>query len=257
MKSLLRYLATCVLLLGSGIATAQTVGYETITPPLNTSTDDQVEVVEYFWFGCPHCYTFEPTVEAWEKDTKADYVKFMREAPPLNSAWEQHSRAFYAARFLGHEDAFVHAMFKAIHDERKRMRHPKEIAALAAEVGMDKDKFLKTMQSFAVNTAMQRAVQQAQSAGISGVPAVVINGKYRTGAALAGSNRDMITVIDRMSAIEAESMGLDAQPAAGAATAVDAAGKAADAVSKAVDAATGEGSTRTTDAVETTTSSSN
>ncbi|NND92904.1 MAG: thiol:disulfide interchange protein DsbA/DsbL [Granulosicoccus sp.] len=198
--------------LGTGLGGASSLaaaadGYELINPPQNTSTPDKVEVLEFFWLGCPHCYSFEPMISAWEENIPENVV-FVREAPPLNPSWEQHSRGFYAAQLMGQEVPFVNAMFKAIHEDRQRMRKPADMAALAEELGMDREKFLKTMKSFAVQTKMNRAMQLAKSAGISGVPAIVINGKYRTGASLAGGNQGIISVIDSTIAMEKQSMGL-------------------------------------------------
>jgi len=198
--------------LGTGLASVAGTalaadGYELINPPQNTSTPDQVEVIEYFWLGCPHCYAFEPSISAWEQN-KPENVAFVREAPPLNPAWEQHSRSFYAAQLLGHEHEFVEGMFKAIHENRQRMRSPDDIAELAAALGMDKEKFLKTMDSFGVQTKMNRAMQLAKGAGISGVPSVVINGKYRTGAGLAGGNDGIIRVMNETIAVEKQAMGI-------------------------------------------------
>ena len=189
-------------------ALAQAQGYEPIEPPQNTSTPDAVEVMEFFWLGCPHCYAFEPYIEDW-KASAPENVALVREAPPLNPSWEQHSRAFYAARALGHEDEFVAAAFEAIHRDGKRLRKPSEIAEVAASVGMDPEEFEKTMGSFTVETALRRSVKLARGAGLTGVPTVVINGKYRTGAALAGGNAGIIDVIDRMVAIEKRSLGLE------------------------------------------------
>lgn len=196
-------IATCL----GGTAHAAN-GYELINPPQNTSNPEMVEVLEFFWLGCPHCYSFEPTIAAWEKEIPENVV-FVREAPPLNPSWEEHSRGFYAAQLMGEEHAFVEAMFKAIHEDKKRMRKPSDIAELAAEIGMDKDKFLKTMKSFAVQTKMNRSIQLAKGAGISGVPSIVINGKYRTGAQIAGGNAGIIDVINQTVAIEKQAMGLD------------------------------------------------
>ena len=183
-------------------------GYELINPPQNTSTPDKVEVIEFFWLGCPHCYSFEPSISAWEKNMPEN-VALVREAPPLNPSWEQHSRSFYAAQLMGQEGPFVSAMFKAIHEDRQRMRSPEDIADLAATLGMDKEKFLKTMDSFGVQTKMNRSMQLAKAAGLSGVPSIVINGKYRTGAGLAGGNEGIINVINETIAIEKKSMGLE------------------------------------------------
>lgn len=211
MKSALRRMFTPMLAAAALSLSANVLagGYETIQPAQNTSTTEQVEVLEFFWLGCPHCYKFEPTISAWEKDEMPEYVKFIREAPPLNPAWESHSRAFYAAQLMGHEGPFVDAMFKAIHEERKAMRKPSDIADLAAETGMDRDKFLSTMKSFAVDTRMRQAMQLAKGAGITGVPAVVINGKYRTGASIAGGYTGIVDAINETAETEREAMGLD------------------------------------------------
>ena len=183
----------------AGISTAADP-YTVIDPPQNTATSDKVEVLEFLWLGCPHCYEFEPTIETW-KAQKPGYVTFTREAPPLNASWENHSRGFYAAQLLGKEQEFVEAMFTAIHKNRKRMRKPNDIAELASGLGMDKDKFLKTMKSFAVEGKLKRSMLLAKGAGINGVPAIVVNGKYRTGARLAGGNQGIIQVInDRVEA---------------------------------------------------------
>ena len=189
-------------------ASSIAAGYEVIEPAQNTNSSDKVEVLEFFWLGCPHCYAFEPSVEGWEKQ-KPDFVEFVREAPPLNPSWENHSRSFYAAQLMGQEQPFVDAMFKAIHEDRKPMRNPKEIAALAATLGMDKEKFLQTMKSFAVETKLRRSVQLAKSAGITGVPAVIINGKYRTSASIAGGYPGMIDTINETTEIERQAMGLE------------------------------------------------
>ena len=97
-------------LLGVNSTASAAGGYKPINPPLNTSAPDKVEVLEFFWLGCPHCYSFEPNIEAWEKDMPENVV-FVREAPPLNPSWEQHSRGFYAAQLMGQEQPFVKAMF--------------------------------------------------------------------------------------------------------------------------------------------------
>lgn len=183
-------------------------GYEKIESLQNTSVSDKVEVLEYFWLGCPHCYSFEPTIEAWKKDAP-DYVHFIREAPPLNPSWEAHSLGFYAAQFLGKEDEFVEAMFEAIHVKKQNMRNPKKIAELAEELGMDKKVFESTMKSFAVVSKMNQAKAIAIQAGISSVPSIVVNGKYRTGPSVAGGNAGVIDTINELVEVERKAMGLE------------------------------------------------
>jgi len=198
--------ATSIALPYASLANAQSgQGYEIIDPPLNTRVSDKVEVIEYFWFGCPHCFAFEPAINAWKKD-KPDYVEFVREAPPLNPSWEAHSRSFYAAELMGVGDKFLEPMFNAIHVGKRTLRSPKQIAKFAGELGIDEEKFSKTMDSFATNTKINQSMQMAQGAGLTGVPSIVINGKYRTGSSQAGSHEGIIRVINELSASEHELM---------------------------------------------------
>lgn len=186
---------------------AQAQGFENIDPPQNTSVSDKVEVLEYLWLGCPHCYALEPSMEKWKK-TKPDYVEFVREAPPLNPSWENHSRGFYAAQLLGMEQEFVEAMFEQIHEKKKPMRDKKKIAELAGSVGMDEDKFLSTMDSFAVEGKLKRATDMAIKSGISSVPSVIINGKYRASSNISGGHDGIVATINERTEFEKKEMGL-------------------------------------------------
>jgi len=162
----------------SSVAHGQsTQPYKLIEPVMPTQDESSVEVLEFFWFGCPHCYAFEPAINEWN-DSKQDYVKFVREAPPLNPSWEQHSRSFYAAQALGIDDGMFDNMFDEIHKKKKPMRNPKKIA-----------QFIESL---------------AEQAGITAVPSVVINGKYLTGNTLAGSHQGVIDVINELTAQEHE-----------------------------------------------------
>lgn len=190
----------------SSVAVAQsTQPYKLIEPAMPTQDESKVEVLEFFWFGCPHCFAFEPAINQWA-DSKPDYVNFVREAPPLNPSWEQHSRAFYAAQALDIVDGMFDAMFDQIHKNRKPMRNPKKIAQFieSMDLGVSAADFTKTMDSFAVNTAIKRSMLRAQQAGIQAVPSVVINGKFLTGNTLAGSHQGIINVINELSAQEHE-----------------------------------------------------
>lgn len=186
-------------------AQSHAAGFENIDPPQNTSVSDKVEVLEYLWLGCPHCYALEPTMQEWKK-TKPDYVHFVREAPPLNPSWENHSRGFYAAQFMGMEEEFVEAMFNAIHESKKPMRDKKKIAELAGTLGMDEKKFLSTMDSFAVNGRLKRAVDLAIKSGISSVPSIIINGKYRASTSISGGHEGIVDTINERVEFEKAAM---------------------------------------------------
>lgn len=175
-------------------------GYLDVTPPQNTRNTEKVEVLEYFWFGCPHCYAFEPVINDWAAK-KPDHVEFRREAPPLNPGWIAHSKAFYAAEVLGVTDKMFDQLFNAIHKEKRQLRSSEQIAAFIGELGLesvDEALFLKTMNSFAVDTRIKEALRLASASGITGVPSIVINGKYRTGNSIAGGHQGVINVINKM-----------------------------------------------------------
>ncbi|OED37665.1 hypothetical protein AB833_22615 [Chromatiales bacterium (ex Bugula neritina AB1)] len=176
-------------------------GYENLSAPQRTSNPDKVEVVEFFWYGCPHCFQFEPHISEWVKN-KPDNVEFITMAPPLNPAWKIHSQAFYAAEVLGILDDFHEPMFNAIHKERKSMRKPKDIAKFVESLGFDGKKFTKTMKSFNVDAKIRQAMQKARDVGISAVPTVIVNGKYRTSGSIAGSYPRLIEVLDQLVAKE-------------------------------------------------------
>jgi thiol:disulfide interchange protein DsbA len=178
--------------------------YEVISPPLPTDAKEGVEVLEFFWYGCPHCYAFHPHVDAWAKRKPAN-VKFRMVAAPLNPSWTMHSRAFYAAEVLDVLDKFHEPFFDAIHKGGKRMRKEDEIVAFASSLGIDGDAFRDAMNSFATETRLRRALQLADAYRISGVPTVAVNGKYKTSGQLAGGHPQVIQVMDKLIADESGS----------------------------------------------------
>jgi len=191
-------------LLPAGNAQAQAAnGYELLATPLNTADPDKVEVLEFFWFGCPHCYAFEPAINNYFAN-KPDHVAEVREAPPLNPQWEQHSRIWYAARSLNIEHDILEPVFDEIHKNKNRLRSPDGIAEFIAslDVGVDEDKFSKTMKSFAVDAGIRRSMQLAQQSGITGVPSIIVNGKYRTSVSMAGGHDQVIAIIERLVELE-------------------------------------------------------
>lgn len=204
MKILARWMLTglliCLVSWFSLSANAQE-GYELLKTPQRTSNPEKVEVLEFFWYGCPHCFRFEPHIEAWKKSKPAN-VEFINVAPPLNPAWKIHSQAFYAAQVLGVLDKFHESMFNAIHIEKKQMRKPADVINLAESLGLDGEEFGKTMKSFNVDAKIRQSLQMAGNANITSVPTVIINGKYKTTGTLAGSYPNLIRVLNELVAKE-------------------------------------------------------
>lgn len=178
-------------------ASAQHGGYQPLPFPQNTRNPDKIEVLEYFWFGCPHCFAFEPAINNWA-ETRADDVDFVRHAPPLNKSWTAHSEAFYAVEVMGVTETFFEPLFDAIHVKKRPLRDRKRIAAFAGELGIDEKKMLETMKSFAVNTRMRQAMKMATESRVNSVPSVVVNGKYLTSVSMAGGHEQVIQVINEL-----------------------------------------------------------
>jgi len=197
-------LITLMSFVGTVSAQQNANGYEELPVAMETVNEGNVEVLEYFWFGCPHCFAFEPVINKWA-ESKPDNVDFVREAPPLNNNWLAHSQAYYASQVLGVTEQFFEPMFNAIHVQKIPLREPAQIAEFAGTLGLDAKKFLETMQSFEVNKRIRAVVKKARASGIRSVPSIVVNGKYRTGSSVAGGNDAVIDVINKLIVQESES----------------------------------------------------
>lgn len=176
-------------------------GYRTTNGVGGAGDPDAIDVVEFFWYGCPHCYRFESFIKGW-LENKPDDVRFRYIPTVFSPTWAFHGRAFYAAKLMGVLDRFHSAMFNAIHAQGRSLDTPEELHAFVASLGIDADKFLATMQSFAVDAKMRQAKQLQRAYGIAGTPTVVIEGRYVTSGTIAGSFERVIEVIkDRVAAV--------------------------------------------------------
>ncbi len=171
------------------------VQYKVIENAQPTASADKIEVLELFWYGCPHCYHLEPELEAWLKK-KPDDVVFVRMPAILGPPWALHARAFYTAELLGVTDKIHKPLFDRIHKDKKPIRNEQQLKDFFIEQGVSAEDFDKTYNSFAVITKTNRAKQAASLYGISGVPTLVVDGKYRTSAREAGSNKGILEVVD-------------------------------------------------------------
>ena len=182
----------------SGDITLSKKHYLEISPPQpQMRGDDKIEVIEFFWYGCPHCYQFHPVIEKWKKSI-ADDVRFIPVPASLNPGWQNHARAYFAAEQLGVLDKIHDPLFKEIHENKRRLVKRGDLADFAAKQGIDKKKFLSTMKSFGVENALLQSQQMSRAMKITGVPAVVVGGKYLTSGAMAGSYPRVIKVINQL-----------------------------------------------------------
>ena len=158
-------------------------------------TGDLIEVLEIFWYGCPHCYALEPYLKKWLKN-KPEFVEFVQLPAVLNRSWEFDARVFYTFVALGLIDELHEAYFDAIHKDRKRMKNVEQVASWAQEQGVDPQLIMDTFNSFGVDSMLANATQMSGRYEADGVPTIIIDGKYRTTVSLAGGHNEIIDLIN-------------------------------------------------------------
>ena len=187
------------------------VNYNQLVPAQSTSVPPgQVEVLEFFWYGCPHCYALDPQVEAWRK-SKPAYITFARVPVMWAELHRSTARLYYTLENLGKLDQLHEAVFKEIHDNNDPLvgTDPNDVAAaeriqtaFAVKHGIPEETFKKAYHSFAVETALQRADQLVLRYRIEGVPSFVINGKYFADVRSAGGAEKLLALVNDLAAQE-------------------------------------------------------
>ncbi|MDP7490809.1 MAG: thiol:disulfide interchange protein DsbA/DsbL [Arenicellales bacterium] len=175
----------------------QDVHYFQITKPQPVHTGENIEVLELFWYRCPHCYTLEPYLKQWEK-SKPDFVEYVRMPAILNQPWAFDARVFYTFLALGLVDKLHEAYFDAIHKERKRFVTVEQLADWAADQDVDPQDILNTFNSFGVNSMVAHAADMSARYQTDGVPTIIIDGKYRTKVSLAGGHNELIDLMNHL-----------------------------------------------------------
>lgn len=177
--------------------------YQVLDTPVRTATPEKIEVTEVFWYGCGHCFTFEPQLEQWAAGLGEDVV--LTRSPAIwHPTMELHARAYYTAKALGPLDELHRALFDAMNLEKNRLASEDAIAEIFAEHGVDEDSFRQTFNSFGVNSAVRQADARQRSYQISGTPEMIVDGKYRITARMAGGHQGMLAVADHLIALERE-----------------------------------------------------
>ena len=170
--------------------------YVRLSQPLPAAGGGKIEVIEFFWYGCPHCNDFEPMLDAWAKKLPADVL--FRRVPVAfrDEPFGSHQRIYFALEAMNQVDAMHRKVFYAIHNDRQRLDKPADIADFMAKNGLDGAKFLDVFNSFSVQTKARQAKQLAESYKIDGVPALGIQGRFYTSGTLAGSTEKALQVTD-------------------------------------------------------------
>ena len=161
--------------------------YDTLKTPLVVPKTGKVEVIEFFWYGCPHCYAFEPTIEPWIAKLPAD-VAFRRVPAAFNARWEFHQQIYFTWEALGLVDAMHAKTFDRFHKQGKPINSEADMLAFAQESGLDVAKVKEAWEGFIVNTKMTQARHLAEAYAIDGVPTIGIHGRYTTSPSLDGAD---------------------------------------------------------------------
>lgn len=183
------------------------VNYRVLAAPGPVDKPGKIEVREFFWYGCPHCFRLEPLAEKWQAKLPAD-VNFVRTPGTLAEHWLPHARAYYVARQLGVADKAHRALFEAIHQKRLTLDAPETLAAFYAAYGVDKKRFMAMMErDMSVDRSVRQATQLAVNYQLTGVPVFVINGKYATDVSMAKGEAQVFDVINYLVAKERAAAG--------------------------------------------------
>ncbi|MGB7299452.1 MAG: thiol:disulfide interchange protein DsbA/DsbL, partial [Burkholderiaceae bacterium] len=170
--------------------------YRKLASPRRTHADvGKIEVIEFFWVGCPHCRAIDPTILQWEKQMPADVI--FRKVH-VNFRVPTHQRLYYTLETLKLADAMTPAVFAEIHDRRNRLQTDQLVFDWAERQGIERASFMETYKSFGVSTRMKRASQQVSEYAVDGVPTLAVNGKYVTSPSMAGSNASAMQVVDAL-----------------------------------------------------------
>jgi protein dithiol oxidoreductase (disulfide-forming) len=152
--------------------------YTVLEKPVKTDVANKIEVREFFWYGCGHCFALEPHMQAWLKQKPQD-VNFVRTPAAMNPVWESNARGYYISEALQVRRKTHLALFHAIHDQRQQIFDQKSQAAFFQKYGgIPEAKFNSMYNSFPISSKIAQAKQLAASYQLTGVPAVAVNGKY-------------------------------------------------------------------------------
>ena len=160
---------------------------------------DKIEVIEFFWYGCPHCYRLQPYMEKWVK-TLPDDVRLVRVPAIFNQRWARDAATFYAFEALGVLAKVHRPFFDAIHNDRLQSDNKEAMHEWLRKQGIDPKKFDETVTSFGVQSKVRRALQLTTGYGVDGTPTLAVNGRYRVPA--ISSQENMLATVDYLIGVE-------------------------------------------------------
>jgi len=195
----LKHLAWVCLLLFFSCAQAEEYvqgrHYQVLDNPTVTRNPSKVEVVEVFWFGCNHCYALESYIQPWKKNLPND-VDFWKSHITWNAQAETHARLFYSSKALGIEEKAIPAAFTAIWREGRNLLGNSEVEYFFKGFGIEKERYLSVSNSFGVNNAVKQANNRMRQWAVTGVPTIIVNGKYKVSGTREIGTSKLLDVVD-------------------------------------------------------------
>jgi thiol:disulfide interchange protein DsbA len=173
------------------------VQYTTFLKPYPVSTGDKIEVREVFWYGCPHCFNLETPLNKWRKEGIPANAEFVRMPGIFRDSWIPHARAYYAFEALGQTEKLHHALMNAMHVKKQRIMTKDQIADFIATQGVDRKEFLDAYNSFSVDSLSRQAGIMTKRYGITGVPSLIVDGRYLVNTSHAGKG-ELFKVVNHL-----------------------------------------------------------
>jgi len=186
---------------GLSPALAQDAGaFRKVRREVPRSTPGKIDVVEFFWYGCIHCYNFEPKVNAWYKKLPSDVVftkiPIVYQSQRVN--FQGHQRLYYTLEAMGKLDMAHSQVFEAMHKDKKQLANDEQIFDFAESLGLKREDFANMFKSFGVNAKCAQAKSIFEAYGADGVPTLGVDGKFFTSASIAGSEDNAIRVAEAL-----------------------------------------------------------
>ena len=177
----------------------QKMEYDLISPQ-PTATGDRIEVIEFFWYGCPHCYNLQPPLDGWLKRKPAD-VELRRIPAVFRDSWIPHARVYYTLETLGEVGRLHQAVYRAIHVEKDSLMTAEAAAAWASRHGIEPARWSAVYSSPEIERKIQESKKHTIAYAIEGTPSLVVDGRYLTSSGKAESMPQVITILDGLIAM--------------------------------------------------------